>query len=189
MTPARATYRRGAGGFVGGTPPGCRSAARARRPAAWSAARRRAAPGAGGVRRRRPGSRLRRDQLRRPGQADVGLRADVDDADVLLRELVIAHDVRRDQHHDVGVGVVDVVAREELPEPGNAGDSPVTPLPVVRVVLLDQPGEQVGFPFAQAQERVHLARRERQRRLAADVDAARRWRCSRRERSSTISPS
>ena len=52
--------------------------------------------------------RLRRDQLRRSRQADVGLRADVDVADVFLRQLVIAHDVRRDQHHDVGVLVVDL---------------------------------------------------------------------------------
>ena len=112
-------------------------------------------------------------------KADVLLRADVDRREVLGRQLVRAHDVRRQQHDDVGL--VDRVGcgpeeRSQHRHVQHAGESGQR----FALVVPQQAGEQVRLPFAQPQPRLDLPRSERRHVLAGDADRRRRACCSRR---------
>ena len=114
-------------------------------------------------------SRWPLDQRRRPGQPDVLLRADIHRRQVVDRQLVRPDDVRRQQHHDVGLA--DLVARraEERPQARHAhqADHAGDDLPLI---VLEQAGEQVGLALAQPQPRLHAAGAERRDVLPGDAD-------------------
>src|SRR5262249_40052121 len=156
MTPGTGDVPGGVGGIVGCTPPGdvnggpgtppgdifggfCVPVAGGGGPAAVGGA-----PGGGGGCARRGGDSW--GGPRRAREADVLLRADVDVADVFRGELVIAHNVRRDQHDDVRVLIVVLVVGEHLAEDRHVRE-PGNPGPCVRLILPDQPGEQARLPL------------------------------------------
>ncbi len=88
-----------------------------------------------------------------PPSAEGLLRADVDRPQIRFGDLRTAHDVRRQQHDDVGLGDRLVVVREELlaaPAHGSRRESPFSDL---SLVLPEQAGQQVRFAVAQAQTR------------------------------------
>ena len=105
--------------------------------------RRRAGGAPAGARR---GLARRLDERRRAGEPEVLLRADEDRREVLLRQLVRAHDVRREQHHDVGLDDLLVVRREELLQDRDARRCPGTPLSDLRSFSRSRPASRFDSP-------------------------------------------
>ncbi len=117
------------------------------------------------------GLRRLSDQRRRAAEHRVLRGADVDLLQVPLGQRLRANDVRREQHHDVGLRDLLVVGREELLDHRHV-DAAGEPGQRLALVVAQQAGQQVRLAVAQAHARRDLARSERGEVLPPDVDVA-----------------
>ena len=131
-------------------------------------------PGLGRRCRRGCGCRLRgrlSDERRRPAEAEVLLRPDVNRPEICLRNIRRADDTRRHQHDDVGLGNLLVVIREQLLQHRYV-DRAREPVQRASLVLAQQTGQQIRFTIVQAKPRRHFPVAEGRDVDAADVDVA-----------------